>query len=92
MFAGALTSTILLAVWCIYTAKKYINMKAQEQLLHNLMERAGVKKSRKRGRDMVYTAAFDTSKCKQNSKTRHVSSDTDSTSSEVNITKPVVKS
>ena len=67
-------------------------MSAAEQLLKNLMERAGVKKSRKRARDMVYTAPFDTSKCRQNSKTRHVSSDTDSTSSGVNTTKQEVKS
>ncbi len=67
-------------------------MSAADQLLKNLMERAGVKKSRKRARDMVYTAPFDTSKCKQSTKTRHVFSNTDSTSSEVNTMKQEAKS
>lgn len=63
-------------------------MSTSEKLLKVLMERAGVKPSRKRPRDTDYNKPFDTSKCKPNTKTFHASSNTDSTSSEASTSKP----
>ena len=69
-------------------------MSAAEELLKNLMERAGIKKSKKRSRDMAYIGTSEhhqNIKWQPNSKMRHVSSNTDLTSSEVNTTEQVVK-
>ena len=60
-------------------------MSASEELLKNLMERAGIKKSRKRPRDTVYKDNYIVDKCKPNTKTHCASSNTDSNSSEENI-------
>lgn len=57
-------------------------MNAQEELLKNLMERAGIKKSRKRPRDTVYQKESIYVPC-PNTKMRSESSSTDSPSSEV---------
>lgn len=65
---------------------------AAEELLKNLMERAGVKKSRKRPRDMVYESKHQSAKWLPNIKTRHVSSNTDLTSSEASTMKQEAKS
>lgn len=66
-------------------------MNAQEELLKNLMERAGVKKSKKRPRDTVYQKDSVYVPC-PNTKTRLESSDTDSPSSGVRSPKQVEKS
>ena len=66
-------------------------MNAQDELLKNLMERAGVKRSRKRPRDTVYTENSVYVAC-PNTKTRSESSATDSHSSEEKSQKQVEKS
>ena len=55
-------------------------MSAQAELLKNLMNRAGVKKSRKRARDTVYLSESVYVAC-PNTKMRSESSDTDLPSS-----------
>ena len=65
-------------------------MSAQQELLKNLMERAGVKKSRKRARDTVYQQESVYVPC-PNTKMRSESSDTDLPSSEVRSPKQVEK-
>ncbi len=66
-------------------------MSAQQELLKNLMERAGVKKSRKRARDTVYQKESAYVPC-PNTKMRSELSDTDSPSSEGRSPKQVGKS
>lgn len=65
-------------------------MNAQEELLKNLMARAGVKKSRKRPRDTVYQKESAYVPC-PNTKMRSESSVIDSPSSEVKSQKQVAK-
>ena len=65
-------------------------MSAQEELLKNLMERAGIKKSRKRARDTVYQKDSVYIPC-PNTKMRSESSDTGSPSSEARSPKLVEK-
>ena len=64
-------------------------MNAQEELLKNLMERAGIK-SRKRARDTVYQQESIYVPC-PNTKMRSESSNTDLPSSEVRSPKQVEK-
>ena len=66
-------------------------MSAQEELLRNLMERAGVTKSRKRPRDTVYLSESVYVAC-PNTKMRSESSATDLHSSGERYQKPVEKS
>ena len=75
---------------CIYMHDKF-KMSAQQELLKNLMERAGLKKSRKRARDTVYQEESIYVPC-PNTKMRSESSSTDSPSSEEKSPKQVVKS
>ena len=63
-------------------------MSAQEELLKHLMERAGIKKSRKRARDTVYQKESIYIPC-PNTKMRSELSDTDSHSSEARSPKLV---
>lgn len=65
-------------------------MNAQEELLKILMERAGVKKSRKRARDTVYQEDSVYVPC-PNTKMRSESFATDSPSSEAKCPKPAEK-
>jgi len=65
-------------------------MNAREELLKNLMERAGVKKSKKRPRDTVYQDNSVYVQC-SNTRTRSESSATDLPSSEGKSPKQVGK-
>lgn len=65
-------------------------MSAVDELLKNLMLRAGVQKSRKRARDTVCEDTKDYIPCR-NTKTRQESSDIDSLSSEAKSTKQEAK-
>ena len=65
-------------------------MSAREELMKNLMERAGVKKSRKRARDTVYQEESVYLPC-PNTKMRSESSGTDSPFSEVTSQNQVEK-
>ena len=60
-------------------------MSAVDELLKNLMQRAGIKKSRKRVRETVYEDDKPYIPCR-NTKTRQELSDTDSLSSEAKST------
>lgn len=62
-------------------------MSAVDELLKNLMQRAGIEKSKKRRRDTVYEEDTLYIPCR-NTKTRHELSNTDSPSSEAKSTKP----
>lgn len=61
-------------------------MSAVDELLKNLMQRAGIKKSRKRVRETVYEEDKSYIACR-NTKTRQELSDTDSPSLEAKSTK-----
>lgn len=65
-------------------------MSAVDELLKNLMQRAGVKKSRKRVRETVYKEDKAYIPCR-NTKTRQELSGTGSLSSEARSTKPEEK-
>ena len=65
-------------------------MSAVDELLKNLMQRANIKKSNKRGRDTVCEDTKDFIPCR-NTRTRQESSDTDSLSSEAKSTKQEAK-